>query len=192
MVADGARVDVRYGTGDDGSTWLLEGKRVRKHHPRVVACGEVDELNSVLGVCRSLLRDRHPDLDAELRKVQEALFRIGAELASEVPENLGIKQIGREDVSSLEAALERLGSELEELRHFVYPSGSLPGAMLHFARAVARRAERAVVLLSDREKVNPEIVRYLNRLSTLLFQMARAVNAREKVPEDKWPGRALG
>jgi cob(I)alamin adenosyltransferase len=64
--------------------------------------------------------------------------------------------------------------------------------MLHFARAVARRAERAVVLLSDREKVNPEIVRYLNRLSTLLFQMARAVNAREKVPEDRWPGRALG
>jgi cob(I)alamin adenosyltransferase len=185
-------VDVRYGTGDDGSTWLLEGKRVRKHHPRVVACGEVDELNSVLGVCRSLLRDRHPDLDAELRKVQEALFRIGAELASEVPENLGIKQIGREDVSSLEAVLERLDSELEELRHFVYPSGSLPGAMLHFARAVARRAERAVVLLSDREKVNPEIVRYLNRLSTLLFQMARAVNAREKAPEDKWPGRALG
>jgi len=95
MAADEAQMDVRYGTGDDGSTWLLEGKRVRKHHPRVVACGEVDELNSVLGVCRSLLRDRHPDLDAELRKVQEALFRIGAELASEVPENLGIKQIGK-------------------------------------------------------------------------------------------------
>ena len=192
MTVDDARTDVRYGTGDDGSTWLLEGKRVRKYHPRVVACGEVDELNTVIGVCRSLLRERHMDLEAELRKVQEALFRMGAELASEAPDNLGIKLIGTEDVSSLEAALDRLSSELEELRHFIYPSGSLPGAMLHFARAVARRAERAVVLLSDQERVNPEVVRYLNRLSTLLFQMARAVNAREKVPEDEWPGRGFG
>lgn len=192
MAVCSSQTDVRYGTGDDGSTWLLGGKRVRKHHPRVVACGEVDELNTVIGICRSLLRERHPDLDAELRRVQEALFRIGAELASEAPENLGIKLIGAEDVSSLEVALDRLSSELDELRHFVYPSGSLPGALLHFARAVARRAERAVVLLSDQERVNPEVVRYLNRLSTLLFQMARAVNAREKVPEDKWPGRAHG
>ena len=192
MAVCSSRTDVRYGTGDDGSTWLLGGKRVRKHHPRVVACGEVDELNTVIGICRSLLRERHPDLDAELRSVQEALFRIGAELASEAPENLGIKLIGAEDVSSLEVALDRLSSELDELRHFVYPSGSLPGALLHFARAVARRAERAVVLLSDQERVNPEVVRYLNRLSTLLFQMARAVNAREKAPEDKWPGRAHG
>ena len=192
MAVCSSRTDVRYGTGDDGSTWLLGGKGVRKHHPRVVACGEVDELNTVIGICRSLLRERHPDLDAELRSVQEALFRIGAELASEAPENLGIKLIGAEDVSSLEVALDRLSSELDELRHFVYPSGSLPGALLHFARAVARRAERAVVLLSDQERVNPEVVRYLNRLSTLLFQMARAVNAREKAPEDKWPGRAHG
>ncbi len=183
---------MRYGTGDDGSTWLLEGKRVRKYHPRVVACGEVDELNSLLGVCRSLLREKHPDLDEELMRVQEALFRIGAELASEEPEKLRIKQIGADDVASLEALLERLGSEVEELRHFVYPSGSLAGAMLHLARAVARRAERSVVQLSDRERVNPEIIRYLNRLSTLLFQMARAVNSREKVPEDQWSGRTLG
>ncbi len=183
---------MRYGTGDDGNTWLLEGKRVRKHHPRVVACGEVDELNSVLGVCRSLLRERHPDLDEELRRVQEALFRVGAELASEEPEKLGIERVDAEDVSSLEAALERVISEVDELRHFVFPSGSLNAAMLHLARTVARRAERAVVFLSDQERVNPEIVRYLNRLSTLLFQMARAVNAREKTPEDRWLGRALG
>jgi len=180
---------VRYGTGDDGSTWLLEGKRVRKYHPRVVACGEVDELNSVLGVCRSILRERHPDLDEELRRVQEALFRMGAELASEEPAKLGIRRIDADDVASLERALERLGSEVEELRHFVYPSGTLAGSMLHLARAVARRAERSVVFLSDQEGLNPEIIRYLNRLSTLLFQMARAVNAREGSSEDRWLGR---
>ncbi|MCS6788674.1 MAG: cob(I)yrinic acid a,c-diamide adenosyltransferase [Aigarchaeota archaeon] len=178
-----------YGTGDDGSTWLLEGKRVRKHNLRIDCLGEVDELNSVIGVCRAVLRDGHADIDELLKGVQSVLFRIGAEIAAEDPKSLGVDVVTEDDVKSLEMTLDQYIRSLEPLRHFIYPSGSLAGSMLHFARAVARRAERHVVMLSDKEKVNPQVIRYLNRLSTLLFYLARFVNEREGRREDVWSGR---
>ncbi|MCS7094706.1 MAG: cob(I)yrinic acid a,c-diamide adenosyltransferase [Thaumarchaeota archaeon] len=181
-----------YGTGDDGNTWLLEGRRVRKYDLRVICCGEVDELNSLLGLCRAFLRERHAEVDELLREVQSALFRIGAELAAEDAKALGVEVVTEEDVRALEEVLDSYLEKLEPLRHFIYPSGSVSGSMLHFARSVTRRAERSVVMLSDQEPINPQIVRYLNRLSTLLFHLARMVNALDGKREDVWMGRSYG
>ncbi|MCS7145814.1 MAG: cob(I)yrinic acid a,c-diamide adenosyltransferase [Nitrososphaerota archaeon] len=182
----------RYGSGDEGETGLFGGWRVSKSDPRVECYGEVDELSSVIGLCRAHLGERHREVDTILRSIQEALFRMAAELASIDPSRLGIELVGEKDVAFLEEHIGRIEAQLPQLRHFIYPGGSLPGSMLHVARAVARRAERRVVALSSRETVNPAILKYLNRLSTLLFHLARHVNAEEGVTEDIWRGRGLG
>ncbi|MCS6788897.1 MAG: cob(I)yrinic acid a,c-diamide adenosyltransferase [Aigarchaeota archaeon] len=181
-----------YGTGDDGSTWLLEGRRVRKYDLRVICCGEVDELNSLLGVCRAFVRESHAEIDELLRGVQSVLFTVGAELAAEDPKSLGINVVTEADVKALERALDSYLDMLEPLKHFIYPSGSVAGSLLHLARSVTRRAERHIVMLSDRERINPQIIRYLNRLSTLLFHLARFVNVRDGRREDVWLGRGYG
>ncbi len=181
---------MRYGKGDSGETNLIDGSKVLKCDLRVECYGEVDELSSLIGFCRSILQARHADLDAALREVQEALFRIAAELAAPDPSSLaGMRLVGEEDVARLDALVEEYESTLPPLRHFIYPGGAAAGSALHVARAVARRVERRVVALSRSENVRPEILRYLNRLSTLLFAMARLVNAREGSVEEVWPGR---
>ena len=182
---------MRYGRGDSGETDLFGGARVPKSDLRVDCYGEIDELSSSIGFCRSILSSRHPEIDGALREVQETLFRIAAELAAPDPSILrGIRLVGEEDVARLDRMVEELEASLPPLRHFIYPGGSEAGSALHLARAVARRAERRVVALSRAEGVNPEIVRYLNRLSTLLFAMARLVNHREGKEEEVWPGRS--
>lgn len=181
----------RYGRGDGGETDLFGGWRVLKSDLRVECYGEIDELSSVIGVCRALLGERHKDIDQLLRSIQEALFRIGAELASKEPKELGLELVGEKDLALLDSHVEKIETSLPQLRHFIYPGGALAGATLHLARAVARRVERRVVALSRRENVNPMILTYLNRLSTLLYHLARYINAQEGVSEDIWPGRGL-
>ncbi|GBC71860.1 Cob(I)yrinic acid a,c-diamide adenosyltransferase [Candidatus Calditenuaceae archaeon HR02] len=181
----------KYGLGDSGETSLFGGRRVSKSDLRVECYGEVDELSSIIGLCRAVLCEKHPEINKLLLDVQTALFRIAAELASEDPGKLGLELIGERDVAVLDEHVERIESRLPQLRHFIYPGGSLPASMLHVARAVARRAERRAVSLNSRESINPNILSYLNRLSTLLFSLARYVNVVEGVSEDIWLGRGI-
>ncbi len=174
-------------TGDRGETALFGGDRVPKDHPRVEAYGSVDELNSVLGVALSFIRQRR--VAAALQSIQNELLNIGSELAAE--SGLGAKRSrasidpqGR--IANLERLIDEYDAKLPPLRTFILPSGSQAGALLHLARSVCRRAERAVVRLSHQEDVNPQLIVYLNRLSDLLFVLARYVNKAARRPETPW------
>ena len=160
-----------------------------KDHPRVEAYGAVDELNSAIGVAISFMT--HPGLVSELASIQNELFNIGAELASES----GVQKAAdyarmftdpEEKIGALESLMDELDATLPPLTTFVLPSGSQAGALLHLCRTVCRRAERAVVTLSHGEPVNADLGRYLNRLSDLLFVMARYVNQADGQPETPW------
>ncbi len=176
-------------TGDSGRTALFGGGRVAKDHPRVEAYGAVDELNSTLGVTISALPRPSRGVAAALQSVQNELFNIGSELASETGPKAEAGRLFLEPEAKI-AALERLIDEydakLPPLRTFVLPSGSHAGALLHLARTVCRRAERAVVRLAREEPVNPAVLTYLNRLSDLLFVLARYINKAARKPETPW------
>lgn len=165
--------------GDKGETSLVGGVRVSKASPRVEAYGDVDELNSLLGVCRARLAD--DEIDEVLRSIQNDLFTVGGDLAS--PGTVEVPRIDDSFVKRLEDASDRLLGQLEPLKEFILPGGSDAGAMLHLARTVARRAERRVVALAQSEQINPSVIVYLNRLSDLLFILARAVNHRDSAAE---------
>lgn len=167
-------------TGDDGQTSLVDGSRVSKADPRVTAYGEVDELNSWLGLVRVGLEDE--DLEGVLATIQNELFILGADLAS--PLTIAVPRIDDGHVAGLEATIDRLMEELEPLREFILPGGTLVAARLHIARTIARRAERAVVTLGATAEIGHPGLIYLNRLSDLLFVMARVANRREGVRED--------
>ena len=173
-------------TGDKGETSLFAGGRVDKDAPRVEAYGTVDELNACLGmVCAQLANN---DVLECLRRIQTELFDLGADLATPVAATTR-KEIPRAHEAQtlrMEEWIDRYSEELEPLTQFILPSGSLPGATLHFARTVCRRAERQVVTLSKVEEINAELIRYLNRLSDLLFVLARVVNHRSQIPETTW------
>jgi len=180
-------------TGDQGDTALGDGSRVPKNHPRVAAYGSVDELNAVLG----LLLAHHPEpLEADLlRSIQNDLFDVGGDLclpqaAGETPgQHLRVRP---EQAERLEKAIDRLNARLAPLTSFIVPGGRLPAAWCHLARTVCRRAERDVVTLAQTEAINPQVVIYLNRLSDLLFVLARVHNqdGREDV---LWvPGKTAG
>jgi cob(I)alamin adenosyltransferase len=178
--------------GDQGETSLYGGRRVRKDDLRVEAYGAVDELNAVVGLARAEID--HADLQQYLERIQSELFDVGGELATpdlEAREAKGkqVPRVGDAQVTDFEAWIDRLETELEPLRNFVLPGGARGAALLHLARTICRRAERRVVTLVEREPVAPVIVRYLNRLSDLLFVMARAVNRRSAVKEPLWRGR---
>jgi cob(I)alamin adenosyltransferase len=165
-------------TGDDGTTGLLGASRVPKHDARVEAYGCVDELNAVLGVARAL--DGGRLVDAQLERLQESLFQLGAELAATDAKVLAtLSRVSDEDVAALESAIDRLEADLPPLTRFILPGGSPLAAHLHFARTVCRRAERRVTQLATRDPIEPRLVRWLNRLADLLFVMARWVNLRE-------------
>ena len=164
-------------TGDRGDTGLGDGSRVPKDHPRVAAYGAVDELNAVLGLL--LAHDAgQPEADL-LRGIQNDLFDVGADLcvppaADEAP---GARlRVRSEQAARLETAIDRLNAGLAPLTSFVLPGGRPSAAWCHLARTVCRRAERDVVSLAARERVNPQVVVYLNRLSDLLFVLARVYN----------------
>ncbi len=156
-------------TGDDGTTGLGDGTRTRKDALRVQAMGDVDELNSTLGV---LLTEPLPDdVRALLVAVQHELFNLGGELS--IP---GYELLKPEAVSRLDDALEHHNAQLPRLKEFILPGGTRSAALAHVSRTVARRAERAVVALAAHEGVNPAPRQYLNRLSDLLFVLARVLN----------------
>ena len=177
-------------TGDAGETGLFGGGRTSKDSPRVAAYGEVDELNAALGLARAL--EPQEFADALLQRIQRDLFTIGAELATPDPDKLQkalsrtSAAIGESDIAALEDAIDGHQSRLEPLKNFILPGGAPKAAALHLARTVCRRAERAVVALSRHEQISPAILRYLNRLSDLLFVLARAANAHAGRPDVKW------
>ncbi len=166
-------------TGDDGDTGLFGGARVPKDDPRVAAYGTVDELNAAIGVARATPPASFAD--AVLETVQRDLFTVGAELAapdrSTVARALPGPAIGDAAVSALEGAIDQHDARLTPLKQFVLPGGAPKAAALHVARTVCRRAERQVVALARTATISPALVRYLNRLSDLLFVLARGANA---------------
>lgn len=175
--------------GDKGETSLYGEGRVPKDSPRVEAYGTIDELNSCIGV--ALGECSHKEISDPLKRVQRELFTAGADLATE----LGTKgtrlvpRIKKEDTERLEKMVDDLQRVLPRLTSFILPGGSELSSRLHLARAVCRRAERRVITLARSEKVNPELVPYLNRLSTYLFNAARYANALERVEDDLWSRR---
>ncbi len=173
-------------TGDTGETGLFDGTRVPKSDARVDAYGEVDELNAVLGVVRGTGVD--VDIDDVLVRLQRDLFALGARLADparRIAERVTKAGLAAEDVTRLETWIDRFEEELPPLRHFILPGGSTAGATLHLARTVCRRAERRIVSLG-RDAVEPVLVTYVNRLSDLLFVLARVVNKRAGAVETAW------
>jgi cob(I)alamin adenosyltransferase len=173
-------------TGDAGETSLFDNTRVSKAHDRVDAYGEVDELNACLGAVRAQMTD--VDLAAELTQIQTDLFALGSELADpakRIAERVAKAHIRPEDATRLEGIIDRLEAELPALRRFILPGGTPAGSLLHLARTVCRRAERRVVGLGP-GAVDVLLIVYLNRLSDLLFVMARAVNHRAGMPETEW------
>jgi cob(I)alamin adenosyltransferase len=174
-------------TGDEGQTALLGGKRVHKDDPRVEAYGDVDELNALLGVVRTQID--HADTEALLRHIQSDLFAIGSRLADptgEVAARMPKTRLGPADVERLELAIDAGDLRLPALTSFILPGGSQGGAALHLARTVCRRAERRVIALGHLHPVEPLHVVYLNRLSDLLFVLARDENHRRGQSEDTW------
>ena len=173
-------------TGDAGETSLFDGSRVSKTDLRVDAYGEVDELNACLGAARSACQDA--DLRDALAAIQQQLFAVGARLADpsvKIAERVTKAGVREADVEGLEQLIDRLETELPPLRRFILPGGGEAGAWLHVSRTVCRRAERRVIGLGA-GAAEPIVVRYLNRLSDLLFVMARAANHRQGVPETEW------
>lgn len=176
-------------TGDKGETGLFGGARVSKSDTRVAAYGEIDELNSVIGLARAQGLDAA--VDGLLARVQLELFDLGAELAT-VPgklDKLDLPRIEEEEVKRLETAIDRFEADLAPLKTFILPGGSAGAAQLHVARCVCRRAERGVVALASVSEVRAEAVHYLNRLSDLLFTLARHANHRVGVADVPWLGR---
>jgi cob(I)alamin adenosyltransferase len=177
-------------TGDDGSTGLGGGQRVAKDAPRVEAYGTVDELNSEIGVALALgLSD---PLHAELGRIQNELFHLGADLCilEEDKARLPGPSIAAHHVEALEALMDRLSAALAPLENFLLPGGTPGAAQLHVARCVCRRAERLAVRLGRDEPVGAFVIRYLNRLSDALFVMARYENRQRGIEDPIWNSRA--
>jgi len=175
-------------TGDRGDTGLFGGGRVGKDHPRVEAYGDVDELNAAIGLARSI--ELMPRIDEVLVPVQRDLFSLGALLATpdleKMHQQLAKARIDDARIGQLEQAIDDGDRELEPLRAFILPGGTPKSAALHVARTVCRRAERRVVHLQHEVEIPPVVVVYLNRLSDLLFTLARLANARAGAGEVTW------
>ncbi len=172
-------------TGDQGETGLVDGKRISKDSPRIWAAGTVDELNSAIGLACALKPDRRTA--AELKKIQNTLFNLGAELAT-LPEDFvtGMPCVEQNHITALERLMDGLNIKLGLLEEFILPAGIPAAAQLHVARTVCRRAERLCVRLAKADKIGDQVIPYLNRLSDALFVLARWVNFKAKVPEIHW------
>jgi cob(I)alamin adenosyltransferase len=166
-------------TGDDGTTGLGDGSRVRKNTLRIAALGDVDELNSALGV---MLTESMPEaIQANLTQIQNDLFDLGGEIS--IP---GYRLVKEEQVAQLDDWLAHYNADLPPLKEFILPGGSKAAAHCHVARATCRRAERSVVALGEAEDVSASVLQYLNRLSDLLFVLARVLNRSAQHPDTLW------
>lgn len=171
--------------GDAGDTALYGGARTRKDALRIEAIGAVDELNAYIGYAQTSVADA--DVSECLAKIQNHLFALGADLATPDAHTKSTElRIAEDFTTEMEEAIDKISEELPPLTHFILPGGCPSGAVLHIARTVCRRGERCVVRLANEEAVNPEAIRSLNRLSDLLFVLARIVNHRSDAPEEIW------
>ena len=184
-------------TGDDGTTGLVGGQRVKKNALRIDAYGTVDELSSAIGLARTALAgagsesaragDATRELDAWLAWTQDALFNLGSDLATMPADRWpGMPLIVASDATALERSIDRCQQDLEPLANFIHPGGSYPGAFLHQARTISRRVERLLVTLTETEPISGDVMRYVNRLSDALFVWSRWINAALKTPEHLW------
>jgi cob(I)alamin adenosyltransferase len=174
-------------TGDKGKTSLFGGKRVWKDNNRIKACGSVDELNSVLGITISQLYNT--ELKEVLCGIQNLLFNVGADLAAPLnnrKSKIIIPRISEADTKRFEELIDNYEAQLQPLKNFILPGGSKGAAYLHNARSVCRRAEREVITVSKKEMINNEIIIFLNRLSDLLFVLARFENYSSSHSEVEW------
>ena len=182
-------------TGDKGETSLLGGERMAKDHQKFEALGAVDELNSFAGTARTIfaeypgkLTDRDKNfLERLLRKIQNELFDICSILATpEGKQYAGRPEISESQIAAIEESIDTCQKELAPLKNFILPGGTMGNAALHQCRSICRRAERNIIRLSRKEKIDPEIIKYLNRLSDLFFVLARYVNKKMREKEDIW------
>ena len=173
-------------TGDDGTTGLIGGSRVKKHNIRLEAYGTIDELNSYVGLIRSMQSDTHTDQVLEI--IQNKLFVIGANLATEESIDLIKKQLPckKADIELLEAEMDDMNASLPELRNFILPGGCQASSFCHVARTVCRRAERHIVELAENKDVDANLIKFVNRLSDYLFVLSRKVNLDQKAAEILW------
>lgn len=185
-------------TGDDGTTGLVGGQRIKKNALRIEAYGTIDELSSIIGLARTALAQvrshsdtvavpRAAELDPWLAWTQDVLFNLGSDLAT-LPKDRweGMPLVTAADATALERSIDRCQTDLEPLANFIHPGGSYPGAFLHQARTVARRAERLIVTLAESEPISTEVVQYVNRLSDALFVWSRWINAALGQTEHLW------
>ncbi|MGI0061183.1 MAG: cob(I)yrinic acid a,c-diamide adenosyltransferase [Nitrosotalea sp.] len=170
-------------TGDDGITGLIGNKRVKKSNPRIISYGMVDELNASIGIILSSKLGK--DIRVLLTKIQNDLFVVGADLANTNQENKS-NRVTSEMVSYLEKEIDRLEEKLSPITYFILPGGDLVASHIHLARAICRRAETNMVHLAESEDVNNECLIYMNRLSDLLFVVARTINKRKKNSDVAW------
>jgi cob(I)alamin adenosyltransferase len=173
--------------GDKGQTSLIGGDRVSKHHIRIEAYGTIDELNSYIGILRSFVSD---EVNAHvLPEIQDRLFTIGSLLAQAPGSKMILPDLIDSDIILLESSIDKMNDALPALRSFVLPAGSLEIAQCHVARCVCRRAERQIVQLDELQNVEPEILKYINRLSDYLFVFGRYVGFLKNIPEVSWKPR---
>jgi cob(I)alamin adenosyltransferase len=170
-------------TGDDGSTGLIGGNRVRKSSPRIIAYGAVDELNSSLGIALSLKLDA--DISDLLTKIQNDLFAVGADLANPDLKNIS-NRVTDDMVQFLESNIDKLEMELNPISYFILPGGDQIASQIHMARAISRRAETSIVYLAEIEEINTTCKIYINRLADLLFVIARVINKRKMIKDVAW------
>ncbi|MDE1850668.1 MAG: cob(I)yrinic acid a,c-diamide adenosyltransferase [Candidatus Micrarchaeota archaeon] len=169
------------GKGDKGSTSIMGGASLPKGDILIEAIGDVDELNSAIGV--ALFYTRDDELRLELRSIQNELFSIGALLSAVEAKEFGKAKVEKKQIERLEKSIQRMGSTMPELTKFVLPAGSEEASHLHLARSIARRAERHVASASQKYKINPDVLAYLNRLSSFLFASALYLNHKNGVSE---------
>lgn len=173
-------------TGDDGTTGLIGGSRVKKYNIRLEAYGTVDELNSYIGVVRTMQTDEHADLILE--RIQHKLFVIGANLASDETVPMIQQQLpcGQIDIELLENEMDEMIAVLPPLNNFILPGGCQASSFCHVARTVCRRAERYIVELSEKAEVDSNLIKYINRLSDYLFVLSRKISMDQKAAEILW------
>ena len=170
-------------TGDDGSTGLIGGNRVRKSSPRIIAYGTVDELNSSLGIVLSSKLDS--DITDLLIKIQNDLFVVGADLANPDLKNI-TNRVTDDMIQFLESSIDKLEMELNPISYFILPGGDLIASQVHMARSISRRAETSIVYLAEIEEINKTCKIYINRLADLLFVIARVINKRKMIKDIAW------